>query len=59
MFKFFLLLTILYNIIFPNQFGKNIVQYKDFEWYYTQTKHFDIYVSDSTGYHLNFLEKDS
>ena len=25
------------------QFGKNKVQYKSFEWYYIQTKHFDIY----------------
>ena len=25
------------------QFGKNKVQYKSFDWYYIQTKHFDIY----------------
>ncbi|GBD86268.1 translocation protein TolB [bacterium BMS3Abin03] len=25
------------------QFGQNKVQYKDFDWYYIQTKHFDIY----------------
>lgn len=25
------------------QFGKNIVQYKNFEWFYIQTKHFDVY----------------
>lgn len=25
------------------QFGQNKVQYKDFTWYYIQTKHFDIY----------------
>tara|TARA_Y100001934_G_scaffold28749_1_gene31350 strand:+ start:1208 stop:4357 length:3150 start_codon:yes stop_codon:yes gene_type:complete len=25
------------------QFGKNIVQYKKFDWYYLQSKHFDIY----------------
>ncbi|MEZ4762380.1 MAG: hypothetical protein R3C26_03960 [Calditrichia bacterium] len=24
-------------------FGKNKVIYKDFEWYYIQSKHFDIY----------------
>jgi Tol biopolymer transport system component len=28
------------------QFGKNKVQYKYFEWYYIQTKHFDIYFTD-------------
>lgn len=27
------------------QFGQNKVQYKDFDWYYIQTKHFDIYFS--------------
>ncbi len=27
------------------QFGQNKVQYKDLEWYYIQTKHFDIYFS--------------
>jgi hypothetical protein len=25
------------------QFGKNKVQYKNFEWYFIQTSHFDIY----------------
>ncbi len=25
------------------QFGQNKVQYKDDEWFYIQTKHFDIY----------------
>jgi len=50
-------LFILLNLLFSVDFGKNIVQYKDFDWYYTQTQHFDIYVSDSTGYHLNFLQK--
>ena len=41
------------------QFGKNIVQYSEFDWFYTQTDHFDIYVSDSSGYHLGFLEEHS
>ncbi len=27
------------------QFGKNKVQYKDFDWYYIQTKHFNIFFS--------------
>ena len=27
------------------QFGQNKVQYKTFDWYYIQTKHFDIYFS--------------
>ncbi|MBU1095578.1 MAG: biopolymer transporter Tol [Bacteroidetes bacterium] len=28
------------------QFGMNRVQYKDFDWFYIQSKHFDIYFSD-------------
>lgn len=28
------------------QFGKNKVQYKSFDWYYIQTKHFDIYFNE-------------
>jgi Tol biopolymer transport system component len=28
------------------QFGKNKVQYKYFDWYYVQTKHFDIYFAN-------------
>ena len=28
------------------QFGQNKVQYKTFDWYYIQTKHFDIYFSE-------------
>ncbi len=32
-------------------FGKNKVQYKDFQWEYIQTNHFDIYFSQS-GYEL-------
>ena len=50
---------VLLNFLFTNDFGRNIVQYKDFDWYYVQTEHFDIYVSDSTGYHLNFLKETS
>ena len=40
---------LLFSIIFSNlilaQFGKNRVQYRDHDWYYIQTKHFDIYFS--------------
>ncbi|MCF8241160.1 MAG: biopolymer transporter Tol [Melioribacteraceae bacterium] len=31
------------NIIYAQQFGQNRVQYKNHDWYYIQTKHFDIY----------------
>jgi Tol biopolymer transport system component len=32
-------------------FGKNKVQYTDFEWYYIQSQHFDVYYSND-GYEL-------
>ncbi len=43
--KFFLLVFVFATFasdIFA-QFGQNKVSYKDFDWYYIQTKHFDIY----------------
>lgn len=40
-----LLILILHFNIFA-QFGKNKIQYKDFNWYYIQTEHFDIYFND-------------
>jgi len=46
------LLTILlvFNCAFVyGQFGQNKVQYKDFTWYYIQSKHFDIYFSQEGG----------
>jgi Tol biopolymer transport system component len=41
-----LTLTILAQICLFAQFGKNKVQYKYFDWYYIQTKHFDIYFTN-------------
>ena len=55
--KYTLSLLITISFVFPSQFGKNIVQYDEFDWHYTQTDHFDVYVSDSSGYHLSFIEK--
>jgi len=40
----FFLITLLIPEVY-GQFGRNKVQYKDFEWYYIQTSHFDIYFS--------------
>ena len=45
MFKIFITF-ILFQSILISQFGKNIVQYKSFEWNYIQTEHFDIYYYD-------------
>ena len=44
-FKIFPLIFIVQISLFA-QFGKNKVQYKYFDWYYIQTKHFDIYFSE-------------
>ncbi|MBK9098483.1 MAG: PD40 domain-containing protein [bacterium] len=43
------ILTILFfvQITVFAQFGKNKVQYKYFDWYYVQTKHFDIYFNNN------------
>lgn len=32
-----------------SQFGQNKLQYKTFEWYFIQTKHFDIYFTEDGG----------
>ena len=39
------------------QFGQNKVQYKDFNWYYIQTDHFDIYFSDKGADLAEFTAK--
>ena len=57
--KYMFLYLLLFGLALSEQFGKNIVQYSEFDWFYTQTDHFDIYVSDSSGYHLSFLEEHS
>ncbi|CAG1769196.1 hypothetical protein BAC3_00115, partial [uncultured bacterium] len=36
------------------QFGQNKVQYKEFDWKYIQSKHFDIYFSQGGEYIANF-----
>jgi Tol biopolymer transport system component len=43
--KIFVLIFIVQLSLFA-QFGKNKVQYKYFDWYYVQTKHFDIYFNN-------------
>lgn len=39
----FLIILLSLSLQLFAQFGQNKVQYKDFEWFYIQTKHFDIY----------------
>lgn len=59
--KFFLisLITILFASVGAQElyaqffyFGKNRVQYENFDWRYIETDHFDIYYYDSKNYHL-------
>lgn len=45
------------SVVIYGQFGKNKVQYKDFEWYYIQTNHFDIYFSQNGEYLAEFTAK--
>lgn len=39
------------------QFGQNKVQYKDFDWYFIQTKHFDIYFTSEGKEIAEFASK--
>lgn len=48
---FVLMLSVLPAAAQETYFGKNKVQYRNFDWEYIQTDHFDIYFYDST-YHL-------
>lgn len=55
--KLFIKTTSLFFIIFINtlaQFGMNRVQYKSFDWYYIQTKHFDVYFTGEGKYIAEF-----
>ena len=40
------LITFIPNLIFGQYFGKNKVQYENFNWHYLQSEHFDIYFTD-------------
>jgi Tol biopolymer transport system component len=40
------------HIAHAQQFGKNKVQYRTFDWKYIQTDHFDIYFYDTAGINL-------
>jgi len=54
--KIVLLFFFLPSIIF-GQFGKNKVQYKDFDWYYIQTEHLDIYFNQNGETLAEFTSK--
>ncbi len=54
--KGFVLCMLVQPLLF-GQFGKNKVQYKDFDWYYIQTDHFDIYFSQHGSSLAEFTSK--
>ena len=42
-FKYIFFAIVILSISFGQSFGKNKVQYRDFDWSYIQTPNFDIY----------------
>lgn len=56
-FKSLLFIFLLTAIQIFAQFGQNKVQYKEFDWYYIQTKHFDIYFSSQGKKIAEFASK--
>lgn len=53
-FSLLMLLTVASENLFAQYFffGKNRVQYENFDWRYIETEHFDIYYYDAKNYHL-------
>jgi Tol biopolymer transport system component len=51
---YLIFLTLMPAFLFSQDFGKNKVQYKDFDWYFIQTDHFDIYFSQGGEYIADF-----
>ena len=56
---YILVLLVLPSLVFAQQFGQNKVQYRDREWYYIQTEHFDIYFYDGGETIAEFTAKAS
>ena len=54
LFLCFILSIVLFNSSLFAQFGKNKVQYKKFNYYYIQSKHFDVYFTDGGERLANF-----
>lgn len=52
------ILWIGFSVIF-GQFGKNIVQYDEFNWKYIQSQHFDIYYYDPGLTHAEFVASEA
>jgi len=52
--KYLIIFILLFNFQF-GQYGKNIVQYDEFEWYFIQTLHFDIYYYSHEESQIDFV----
>jgi hypothetical protein len=52
--KYFVAIMFLFAAELFAQFGRNRVQYKEYDWYFIQTKHFDIYFSPEGKQQLQF-----
>ena len=55
-YKYTLILLINISSIF-SQYGKNIVQYDDFDWQFIQTENFDIYFYSEGEFQLEIIAK--
>ena len=52
--KYIILFILLFNFQFA-EYGKNIVQYDNFEWHFIQTMHFDIYYYSHQESQIDFV----
>jgi len=57
--KLFLAFMIFFPVVVFGQFGKNKIHIKDYDWYYIQTKHFDIYFSQDGETLTEFTAKSA
>ena len=53
-FKKIIQILLFINLLFP-QYGKNIVQYREFDWTFIQTEHFDIYYYEKGKLNSEFV----
>lgn len=56
---FLFILSLIFTATTFGQFGKNKVHIKDYDWYYIQTKHFDIYFSQEGETLTEFAAKSA
>ena len=57
--KYYIIFVLLLSSVAFGQFGKNKMHIKDYDWYYIQTKHFDIYFSQDGETLTEFAAKSA